>query len=203
MSNGEVDEGVLRMLEDIEADPEAPFYRSWGRTPTATGTAPRPPMPTTTGPGQFVSISAFQAAIDKLAADIRTNSTGIKTVNARVVTSAAKLEKAINTNKKEIDQSIKKVRDTSILPLLLNQPPPLKTITITDKVQDASGKDQIPANTQLVTGYGAGQNQMMPLLLILLMGGLGGSDSKGSGGGDDNSLMLLAVVMMSQSQVGR
>ena len=197
MANGESDEGVLGLLEDIEAEPEAPF-RAWGRPPAPRPTPPRPMPPAQQG--QFVPFSTFQRAIDQLSAQMRSNTEAINTVNARVVTTATRLERAIKEQKKEYEQSLKKVRDMSLLPMLLSTPPQLSTVTLQKDVTDGKGTTIIPAQTKLVTGYGAAGNQMMPLLLLMMAGGLG--DSK-SGGGDDQSLLLLALVMMGNPQTGR
>src|ERR1700687_2283693 len=88
----------------------------------------------------------------------------------------------------------------SLLPMLLSTPPQLTTVTLAKDVTDGKGTTIITAQNKLVTGYGAGGNQMMPLLLLMMAGGLG--DSK-SGGGDDQSLMLLALVLMGNPQTGR
>ncbi|HEX6749582.1 MAG TPA: hypothetical protein VF092_19965 [Longimicrobium sp.] len=175
-------------FEDDEADDEA---RRNGRTgvrfrrnvKTGRGGGyyrPRPPA----GSTKYVTQPQLQAALARVSADVKANSEGIKTVNARVNTLSSEqaaqgtaLRKEVAERKKEgtqLKNETKKARDFAVLQLLLTKPP---------KVFAADGVTELKV---------VDQNDF--LLPLVLLGGLGGGGDSGGGLGGDNSLLFLLLL---------
>ncbi|HET7462469.1 MAG TPA: hypothetical protein VFJ82_14545 [Longimicrobium sp.] len=174
-------------FEDDEADDEARRNgraASRFRRPVKTGKGggyyrPRPP----TGGTKYVTQPQLQAALARVSADVKANSEGIKTVNARLNTLSTEqaahgtaIRKEVAERKKEgaqLKADAKKARDFAMLQLFLQKPP---------KVFDKDGTTELKV---------VDQNDF--LLPLVLMGGLGGGGDAGGGMGDNMLLMFLLL----------
>jgi hypothetical protein len=176
---------------------EARSARARARGRTAPLTRPK----TATGQGLFnpqrpntnyVTQTQLQAALARVSEQIKTNSTAITTVNARLTTisaeqdrQAAALRAEIANRRKEAETVKKDLRQTRELAALL----PL--LSRPSSVEIKGGPETgLAANTRVLVDKNDSLSMMLPMLL---MGGLGGNSADGSS--DNNMMMFLALAM--------
>jgi hypothetical protein len=192
----ETDEAIDEMFEADEADEsdEAAPRRPWTRPRVATGQNLFRPRPET----QYVTQAQLQAAMSRVGAQVRTNSTAITQLNTRVAAATATVKKETTDRKKDVTalrSNLSQTQQMSAILPLLSQP---RSVTVT-----GLGADGIPDNTKVLVD---GSNTLALLLPMLLMAGIGGgsgTDSTGGtsgggglfGGGDNNSMMMLAMIL--------
>ncbi len=193
------------LAEILESFDEAYDESDWGeargsrplplRQPQGGGYAQPRPSPSP------VTQTQLQAALARVAQDVKTNAEAIKALNGRAAEIGGQLEKHAAVVKKELGEvrgSAKSAREMMILPLLLQTPTKVTPTPVT-VLPDGT----LPPNTTVVGQIQVQQpNQMNTMLPLLLLMGSSGDGSKSSGGGDD-MMMLALVLMMSQQQQAR
>lgn len=156
------------------------------RTPTGRGLfRPRPKA-------EYVTQVQLQAAMDRVGAQIKANGDAVKQVNTRLNTIGTRIDDEAAARKKEtaaLRNDLKKGRELSLLPLLMQKAPTVETKS--EKVQLQVGSSTV--EREFLTGVTVKQSTdiLLPLVLIMGMGDSGKST-------DDNSMLLILAVMMSQ-----
>lgn len=189
----EYDEGV-----EAEFLPFPPFpFPFPGRTRT---------RPRVAGPGgyyrppatvNFVTQAQFRDALDKVKRDVSSNAAGIKSVNGKVVTAHALINRhsqelgkqnKINARQSKViagvRDEVKKARDMGLIMFLLTRPK--ATATATESDFKANGA-VVPKGNKIL--YAPEKDNTL-MLGLLLSGGLGGS----SGDSMSGLLTVLAIT---------
>lgn len=166
------------------------------RTASGRGLAP---MPQNQQSKNYVTYSALRQAMDKVGAQIKTNSDAISGVGAKLNATAASLKKEFDERKKESDNirndTNQKVSMLALLPLIMSSP----TYTIPGGtavgVSGAAGTPvTIPAGGIAISPPSTSMtNALLPLLMV---GGLGGTSSSGGSGGMDNTMLLVMALTL-------
>ena len=161
-----------------------------GRTPrTASGRGLAPMQQSR----NFVTYSALRQAMDKVGAQIKTNSDAITSVGSRLNTTAAQLRKEFDERKKDSDairgDVNQKVSMLALLPLIMT--PPTYTIptgTVVGATTTTAPINISPPATSMT-------NALLPRLVV---GGFGSSPGGGSGssGGMDNTMLLVMALVL-------
>lgn len=189
---------LLDALEDYEAVdwpeadwPEADFSEARGRGKRAP--TPQKYTPPPASPG-YVKNSTFQAAMDKIRADVAANRTATVNVGSRVDA----LSKRTQSEVKGLRQQAMRDRDDTRNTLQMLAILPLLSAGGSTQVLAPSGDPKDPPTTVTVATPPSTTTEILPLLFL---GGFGGSSSSGSGstGGMDSS-MLLAVALLAANK---
>lgn len=189
------------IYESDESD-EMEARRRRGRQPVrvarpSTYVTPRAPA----GQQQYVTEAQLQAALARVGAQIRTNSTAIRQVNGRADTLANDQRRQVAAQRRENGAIRRDVRQTrelaAILPLLTPRP---QSVALSTAVAN------LPQGERVVVDRGT--DTLSSLLPILLLGGLGGSSPSPSGngagagtgseGGMDQSMLLVLALVLGQ-----
>jgi hypothetical protein len=170
-------------------------YRKTGRTAIAT---PRPHRPSagvrggtvqTAGGGRAqVTLPAavtpketFDNAIKELKADIAKQAEAIRKVDQTLDTNTSMLDKKVNTVVADLKKTQSNSSFSTMLPLLLSQPPKLTSFTN----EATNVETKVKSST-----FASGDNLGLLLAVMAMSGGLGGS----SNGGDNSSMMLMMML---------
>jgi hypothetical protein len=173
-----------------------------GRTPRTASGRGLAPIPQTQQSRNFVTYAALRQAMDKVGAQIKTNSDAITAVGNRLNSTAASLRKEFDERKKDTDairgDINQKTSMLALLPLIMT--PPTYTIPANTQI----GVDTVNGNA-VSTGANALAIQPPPttianaLLPLLLIGGFSSSPSGTPGGGiggmDNTMLLIMALVL--------
>jgi hypothetical protein len=192
----EMMESAESLLEDIEDYGESDGIeeimaerRRRRRTPrTASGRTAYSPQPR----GDHVTQAQLKDALDKVAAQIKTNTDAIRAVNEKTEAVAADQAKQLAAIRKEASERKKQDdaqrRDVNQKLQLLTLLPFISK----PKTQQVKGLDDKPVEV-----LAADDDAFSALLPLLLVGGLGGGGLGGSGSdsGSDSSALLLALVL--------
>lgn len=140
----------------------------------------------------YVTQAQLQAALNRVGAQVKTNSQAISKVSAKVravdtaqAKQTAALKKEVGVRRKQADKlkkDLKQTRDMAALMPLLTRP---KTVQLNTSVGG------LTAGTKVMVDNNDSFGALMPLLL---MGGLGGDSS----GGMDSSMLLVLALAMSK-----
>jgi len=173
-------EGIPEWLEAVR--------RRGPSTASGKGLAPTPPSK------NVVTFTDLRTAMDKVGAQIKTNSDAIGAVSTKLAATAASAKKDHEERKKEGETFKKdvngKVMTLALLPLLM-QPPTYTIPANTAGIGNANPIPLAPPQTSMV-------NALLPLLLVGGLGGSGGGLGGGGDGGMDNTMVLALALMLSQ-----
>ena len=170
-----------------------------GRLPRTASGRGLAPAPQSQQSRNYVTYAALRQAMDKVGAQIKTNSDAISNVGTKLNSTAAALRKEFDERKKETDtirnDTNQKVSMLALLPLIMT--PPTYTIPSGAVISGAMNA----GNTQFTTSQAFGisppstsmTNALLPLLLV---GGLGGTGGSGSTGGMDNTMLLVMALVL-------
>jgi hypothetical protein len=171
-----------------------------GRSPRTASGRGLAPVPASSQSRNFVTYAALRQAMDKVGAQIKTNSDAIANVGNRLNTTATQLRREFEARKKDNDGLRNDINQkTSMLALLpLIMTPPVYTIPPNTQIG-------IDTATNAVVSTGANGLAINPpgttianaLLPLLLIGGFGtGTGSSSSTGGMDNSMLLVMALVL-------
>jgi|SRR5579884_3317384 len=167
----------------------------------STGQSTYRPRPQT---GQYVTQAQLQTALERVAGQIRANSTAIRDASSRVAAAENTLRREIAARSKTVDQNKRDIQQvatiSALLPLLTQAP----TVNVTENILGPGGVGDviIPAGTQLLKDTpGTDLKDLLPLLFLTGVGGGGGS-APGAGGMDSTLLLVVAMLAVGGSLGG-